>query len=318
MSFSSNVKEELSGIVPGARHCALAELSAIVSLCGRIEINARDEYRLFIHTENETVARKFFTILQKAFNISSEVSVRKLKNSNLYTVYVGSPKEAERVLRSTKLLDASGEIREDLSLISNIIIQQVCCKRAFLRGAFLSAGSISDPEKGYHFEIVTPDEPKAEQVRGIINSFGLEGKVAARKNHYIVYLKEGEQIADILNIMGAHVSLMSLENVRILKEVRNSVNRQVNCEVANVTKTVNAAARQIEDINYIKDHLGFENLPEGLEEVALLRLSHPDSSLIELTKLLGSPIGKSGMNHRLKKLSLIASELRGQKEETVC
>ena len=136
--------------------------------------------------------------------------------------------------------------------------------------------------------------------------------MAARKNHYIVYLKEGEQIADILNVMGAHVSLMSLENVRILKEVRNSVNRQVNCEVANVTKTVNAAARQIEDINYIKENLGFENLPEGLEDVALLRLAHPDSSLIELTKLLGSPIGKSGMNHRLKKLSQIAEELRAK------
>jgi len=296
----------------------IAELAAIVSLCGRIEINARDEYRLFIHTENDTVARKFFTILQKAFNISSEVSVRRLKTSNLYTVYVGDARNAERVLKSTKLLTPEGDIREDLSLISNLVIQQVCCKRAFLRGAFLAAGSMSDPEKGYHFEIVTPDMPKAEQIRGVMAAFDLEGKIVARKNHYIVYLKEGEQISDVLNVMGAHVSLMSLENVRILKEVRNSVNRQVNCEAANITKTVNAAARQMEDIIYIRDNLGFENLPEGLADVAELRLAHPDSSLIELTKLLGSPIGKSGMNHRLKKLSLIASELRGKKEETIC
>ncbi|MBP5304348.1 MAG: DNA-binding protein WhiA [Lachnospiraceae bacterium] len=318
MSFSSNVKEELCEIVPSARHCCLAELSAIVSLCGRIEINAADEYRLFIHTENDTVARKFFTILQKAFNISSEVSVRRLKNSNLYTVYVGEAKDALRVLKATRLLDESGDIREDLSLISNIIIQQVCCKRAFLRGAFLAAGSISDPEKGYHFEIVTPDRPKAEQVAKIIASFDLDAKVAPRKNHHIVYLKEGEQISDILNIMGAHVSLMALENVRILKEVRNSVNRQVNCETANLGKTVKAATRQVEDIIYIRDNMGFENLPEGLEEVANLRLAYPDSSLIELTKLLGSPIGKSGMNHRLKKLSRIAQDLRGEKEENLC
>ena len=152
----------------------------------------------------------------------------------------------------------------------------------------------------------------------IIASFDLDAKVAPRKNHHIVYLKEGEQISDILHIMGAHVSLMALENVRILKEVRNSVNRQVNCETANLGKTVKAATRQVEDIIYIRDNMGFENLPEGLEDVANLRLAYPDSSLIELTKLLGSPIGKSGMNHRLKKLSRIAQDLRGEKEENLC
>lgn len=320
MSFSARVKEELTEQTGAARHCQIAELTAIVTLCGRIQITERETYRLWIHTENFSVARKFFTLLKKTFNIESEVSVRKNRSGQtyLYTVLVKDPKKAENVLRSGKLLTEEGEIREDLSLVSNLVVQNYCCKRAFIRGAFLAAGSISDPEKGYHYEIVTPTGEKACQLRDLINAFGLDSKVAQRKNHYLVYLKEGSQIVDILNVMEAHVALMELENVRILKEMRNSVNRQVNCETANINKTVAAATRQTEDIAYIRDTVGFSDLPEGLSEIAELRLEHPESSLAELGKMLGSPIGKSGVNHRLKKLSLIADRLRENKEETIC
>lgn len=317
MSFSAEVKEELSGQYGGDRHCLIAELTAIITLCGRIQITERNEYRLWIHTENFSVARKFFTLLKKTFNIESEVSVRKGQNY-MYTVLVKNREQAARVLQTAKLLDEAGDIREDLSLVSNLVVQNYCCKRAFLRGAFLATGSISDPEKGYHYEIVAQTEEKAEQLKSIINSFGLDAKVTARKNHFLTYLKEGGQLVDILNVMEAHQALMELENVRILKEMRNSVNRQVNCETANINKTVAAATKQVEDIAYIRDHGGFNSLPEGLAEIAELRLEHPEASLKELGDLLGSPIGKSGVNHRLKKLSMIADQLRDKKEETIC
>jgi len=317
MSFSAEVKEELSRQYGSDRHCLVAELTAIITLCGRIQITERNDYRLWIHTENFSVARKFFTLLKKTFNIESEVSVRKGQNY-MYTVLVKNREQAAKVLQAAKLLDEAGDIREDLSLVSNLVVQNYCCKRAFLRGAFLATGSISDPEKGYHYEIVAQTEEKAEQLKSIINSFGLDAKVTARKNHFLAYLKEGGQLVDILNVMEAHQALMELENVRILKEMRNSVNRQVNCETANINKTVAAAAKQVEDIAYIRDHGGFSSLPEGLAEIAELRLEHPEASLKELGDMLGSPIGKSGVNHRLKKLSMIADRLREKKEETIC
>ena len=157
-----------------------------------------------------------------------------------------------------------------------MLTQQSCCKRAFIRGAFLASGSISDPEKGYHFEIVTQDERKATHLQEIICSFQIDAKIVLRKKSYVVYVKEGAQIVDMLAIMEANVALMNLENIRILKEMRNSVNRKVNCETANINKTVNAAVKQIEDIRLIEQKKGFHNLNEGLAEIAELRLQYPE------------------------------------------
>ena len=176
----------------------------------------------------------------------------------------------------------------------------------------MAAGSISDPNKSYHFEIVCNDENQAEHLKEMMNSFGVDAKIVQRKRTYVVYLKEGSQIVDILNVMEAHVALMELENVRIVKEMRNSVNRKVNCETANINKTVSAAVRQMEDITYIRDQIGFDKLPEGLRDVALTRLAYPDAALKELGQLMASPLGKSGVNHRLRKLSEIAQGLREQ------
>ncbi len=173
---------------------------------------------------------------------------------------------------------------------------------------------MSDPQKAYHFEIVCAAEAKAMQLRDIINSFDLDAKIVKRKKAYVVYLKEGTQIVDVLNVMEAHVALMNLENIRILKEMRNSVNRKVNCETANINKTVSAAVKQLEDIQYIKDTVGFEKLSEGLLEVALMRLQYPEATLKELGSLLTTPVGKSGVNHRLRKLSEIAEKVRENKE----
>ena len=319
MSFSSQIKDELSHQMSQARHCQIAETAAILSLCGRIQISGDDRYSIKIHTENVTVARKYFTLLKKTFNIVTDVSIRRnayLNKNRTYTVTIREHEDALRVLHAAKLLDEHGEVGENLNVVQNVVIQQSCCRRAFIRGAFLASGSLSDPEKFYHFEIVCATEEKAKQLQGIIAAFDLEAKIVKRKRYYIVYIKEGSQIVDILNVMEAPVALMELENIRILKDMRNSVNRQVNCETANINKTVSAAVKQIEDIEYIRDTIGLENLPENLEEIARERVERPEATLKELGEALDPPVGKSGVNHRLRKLCDIAEQLRDRSERS--
>ena len=314
MTFSGKIKEELSRQWSEARHCQIAEMAAIVSMCGKVSIDSREQYSVKVRTENLSVARKYFTLLRKTFNIEVEAFISRNKsNANVsYTVIVKKHEDAIKVLQASKLIDKDGEISEEFSIVKNLIIQHSCCKRAFIRGAFLAAGSISNPEKSYHIEIVCAAEKKAEQLRTIINSFGLDAKVIVRKKSYVVYLKEGSQIVDLLNVMEAPVALMEMENIRILKEMRNTVNRKVNCETANINKTVSAAVKQAEDIRYIRDTIGFGELPEGLLEIAELRLEYPNATLKELGDLLSTPLGKSGVNHRLRKLSEIAEQLKGE------
>ncbi|MDD7739468.1 MAG: DNA-binding protein WhiA [Fusicatenibacter sp.] len=307
MSFSSDVKEELSRQIPAARHCQIAEIAAIFALCGQIRKNEQGESILRIQTENAYVARKYFTLLKKTFNIEAKLSVKQNQKENTYLITVSETDTSKRILEAIKQTESP---QEGSVLVHKIIIQRQCCKRAFVRGAFLAAGSISDPNRFYHFEIVCQDQERAEQLCGIISSFDVEARIVSRKNHYVVYVKEGDQIVRLLGVMEANIALMNLENIRILKEMRGSVNRKVNCETANLNKTVNAAVRQIEDIRYIERTIGFSALPEGLEEIARMRLAHPEASLVELGKTLTPVVGKSGVNHRLRKLKEIAEDLR--------
>ena len=316
MSFSGKVKEELAGQLSLARHCQVAELAALLCGCGRVEKMSDGNRKLWIQTENEAVARKSFTLLRKTFNIETAIVIREgshLKRGKVYLVEVADPVRTEEVLQGTKLSvdNETGLLEMDNSLV----VQMSCCKRAFIRGTFLSSGSISDPERSYHFEIVCTAEAKAHQLQDIIKTFGMEAKIVMRKKYYVVYIKEGSQIADILKVMEAPISLMELENIRILKEMRGSVNRQVNCETANINKTVSAAVKQIEDIVYIRDTIGFEGLPENLEEIAKARLERPEATLKELGEGLDPPVGKSGVNHRLRKLSILAADLKEKRSE---
>lgn len=284
MSFSGSVKEELLGHISKSRHCQLAELAAFLNFSGRV-IHGKERDFLSFESENEELVRKYFTLAKKTYNIKTSIS-------------------------DVEEREITGNLfHEDLS-VKNSYLQNACCKRAFIRGAFLTSGSMSDPEKSYHFEIVCNREDRAEQLRDIMNSFGMEAKIVSRKRSYVVYLKEGEQIVDILNIMEAPVALMNLENIRILKEMRNSVNRQVNCETANIHKTVSAAVKQIEDIEYLREKVGLEHLPLPLREMAYVRLEHPDAPLKELGTYLVPAVGKSGVNHRLRKLGIMAEDLR--------
>ena len=200
--------------------------------------------------------------------------------------------------------------------IPKTLIQNRCCRRAYIRGAFLGGGSISNPEKTYHLEFVTNSEEHGRDLSKIINSFNLNSKIIIRKENHVVYIKEGEQIVDILNIMGGHQALLKLENIRAFKDIRNNINRLVNCETANLGKTINASLRQVENIEYIDSRIGIKKLPKNLQEIALLRLNHRDASLKELGAMLEPPVGKSGVNHRFRKIEEIAEDLKGKENKS--
>ena len=287
MSFSSEVKEEMARHISPARHCQIAELSAIMSFCGQIGREPNGTYTIGFLTENEAVVRKAFTLLKKAYNIETGFAL------------------TEEEIRG--FLQKIGNLEEP---VSSLVIKNACCRRAFLRGAYLSVGSMSDPAKGYHLEFACTDERKAEQLKEVAATFDIESRIILRKKYFVVYLKEGSGIVDLLNVCEAPVALMKLENMRILKEISNTVNRRVNCETANIAKTVNAASKQVEDIEFLKNFYGLTNLPESLREMAEIRLEHPDAPLKELGEYFDPAIGKSGVNHRLRKLCELADKIR--------
>ncbi len=313
MSFSSEVKEELSKHIGSSRHCQLAEIAAIISGIGYIGEDDSGRVLLYMQTDNTAAIRKFFTLLKKAFNIKTcvlEGIPDVHSNGRIYRPILADREQIDPVLKAVKLMELDGSIRMLEDGISPIVTKNSCCKRAFLRDAFLCIGSMSDPNKGYHLEFVCSHEKQALLLKEMIESFNIEAKIVIRKKYYVLYIKEGEGIVDLLNIMEAPISLMNFENLRILKDMRNSINRNVNCEVANITKTINAATKQIRDITFIRDNYGFDRLTAQLREMAEVRMEHPDAPLSELGKYLDPPVGKSGVNHRLRKLTELADGLR--------
>ena len=312
MSFSSDVKEELSRLEGHEKHCRIAELSAIIRLCGKVHAETSGHGSILLHTENVAVARRFYLLIKSSFDIQPDVAVQRhefLRKNRFYIISLRG-REVMAVLKATGIVNNLGQINEEEFVPEYGMLQNTCCRRAFLRGAFLAAGSMTDPEKNYHFEMVCPSLDLAAGIRDLCLFFGLEAKIVVRKRYYVVYMKEGSAISDVLNVIEAHKSMMRFENIRILKDVRNTVNRRVNCEAANINKTVSAAHKQIEDIKYIKNTVGLDSLPENLRDMAYARLEEPGISLRELGTKLNRPIGKSGVNHRLRKLSEIAQNIR--------
>lgn len=308
MSFSGDIKEELLFVMGNSRHCQMAELAAYFQFCSRGASEENDRNALRIQTENKIVARKCFTLLKKTFKIYVDVTVRRNSVQAGNVTYL--LRLEEHPMRR-KVMDALKIAEWEKGACTNaLLLKNSCCKRAFLRGAYLAAGSISDPYKGYHMEIVCQKLQQAEQMQRLLADFGLEAKSTQRKKHYVVYIKDSENIADFLNVIEAHRALMEFENARIYKGVRNTVNRQMNCDSANINKIVSAANRQVEDITYIREVYGLEKLPDALREMAYVRLENPDAPLGDLGKLLDPPVGKSGVNHRLRKLGEFAKNLR--------
>lgn len=300
MSFSNDVKNELSRIETNDPCCDKAELLGLLRMSGAIIIRGSN-VGIHFSTENAALARRVLQLLKSNYQVQTEVVItrsRRLKKNNRYQVRVIPAPQVSKALTELQLLSVESDLK-------NPLLNNHCCKRTFLRGAFLGGGSISRPSSDYHLEMVTGNEDFAHSIIKVMHSFSLKAKLTDRKNDFIVYLKDGESITKFLSVIGAHNSMMDFENVRIVKEMRNNVNRVVNCETANLNKVVKAAVRQINCIKYIEQHLGLNQLPQALQDTARLRLEYPDASLNELVEYSGG-IGKSSINHRLKKLQEMA------------
>ncbi len=308
MSFSSDIKNELAHLLPDEYHCLLAETAAIIRYAGTITGDAADG-TILVETENVVLATKYLRLIKKAFDISVDLAIRKLASgkTNVYRILLtseacGAGDTFGRVWRETAdWLDPS---------FGAGLLEYPCCRRAFIRGAFLSAGSMSDPGKSYHFEILCDTPEDADVLVRVMETFDIAPKRGERKHKYLVYLKDSDSMIDALNVMGASRAMMDMENVRIIKGIKNSANRQVNCDAANINKTVRAAARQVEDIRLIEREVGLSALTPQLRDMAEARLAHPEASLQELGDWLDPPVGKSGVHHRMTRIGEIAEKLR--------
>ncbi|CAH0122061.1 MULTISPECIES: DNA-binding protein WhiA [unclassified Paenibacillus] len=307
MSFAAQTKKELT-LIESDACCEKAELSALLRMNGTVQLTNR-KVVLDISTENAAIARRIYSLIKKNFQVHTELLVRKkmrLKKNNVYIVRI--PTHVQEILKELHI------VSEGFMFTSGIapdIVAKNCCKRAYLRGAFLAGGSVNNPEgSSYHLEIASMYEEHCKALVDLANHFDLNARCIERKKGFIFYIKEGEKIIEMLNIIGAHQALFKFEDVRIMRDMRNSVNRIVNCETANLNKTIGAAVRQIDNIKLLQKEIGLENLPEKLREVAEIRLAHPDINLKEVGELLKGKVSKSGVNHRLRKIDEIAEKIR--------
>lgn len=307
MSFAAQTKKELTMIEAGSC-CDKAELGALIRMNGTVQLSGQRVY-LDISTENAAIARRIYTLIKQQFQLHIELLVRKkmqLKKNNVYIVRV--PNQVQEMLASLKI------VKNGFHFIAGIdrdVVRKKCCRRAYLRGAFLAAGSVNNPEgSSYHMEIASMYEDHCHALCELANEYNLNARCIERKKGFIFYLKESEKIIEFLNVIGAHQALLKFEDVRIMRDMRNSVNRIVNCETANLNKTIGASMRQIDNIRLLEKEIGLENLPDKLREVAEARLAHPDVNLKELGEMLDTKVSKSGVNHRLRKIDQMAEQIR--------
>ncbi|GAA3403320.1 DNA-binding protein WhiA [Paenibacillus hodogayensis] len=307
MSFAAQTKKELT-MVEGEGCCEKAELAALIRMNGAVQLTSQ-RIVLDISTENAAIARRIYMLIKKNYDLHTELLVRKkmrLKKNNVYIVRV--PNKVQEVLENLHIVSEGFQFTPG---IDKRIVRGNCCKRAYLRGAFMAGGSVNNPEgSSYHLEIASMYEEHCHALCQLANRFQLNARCIERKKGYVFYMKEGEKIIQFLNLIGAHQALLRFEDVRIMKDMRNSVNRIVNCETANLNKTIGAAVRQIDNIRFLQKEVGLEQLPEKLREVAEVRLLHPDMNLKEVGELLKGNVSKSGVNHRLRKLDDLAEKMR--------
>lgn len=308
MSFASEIKKEMTQI-ENKNCCQEAELAALIRMNGVISI-ARQSYLLDVQTENAAIARRIYVLLKSLYPYPIKLLVRKkmkLKKNNVYIVRI--EKGAKEILVDLDILTTSFSL---IRTISKKYLEKECCKRAYLRGAFLAGGSINNPEtSSYHLEIANAYQEHNDALCQLMNDFDLHARILERRKGYISYIKEAEKITEFLNYTGAHQALLKFEDVRIMRDMRNSVNRLVNCETANLNKTIGAAFRQVENIKFIEKTVGLNALPDKLQEIARLRVEHQEATLKELGELVsGGKISKSGINHRLKKIDQFAEQLK--------
>ena len=313
MSFTADVRDELSRLEQKRACCDKAELSALIRLEGTLSLSGKDKYRVEMMTENAQVARRIIKFVRKHYQLKVELGALRsiLHKSNNYQIIIPHQPGLFEFLTELGLVGAdylSGGIAPEL-------VRRDCCAIAYLRGAFLGAGFIANPQGDFHFELRTHTETLARALSELMARFTLDGRVLARRQAWTVYLKGAEPIIDFLALVGAHKALLETENVRIMKSFRNDVNRRVNAEIANQAKASEAALAQIEDIKLIESAKGLDALPLALKEFARIRLDNPEVSLRELGELAEPPLSKSAVNHRMRRLTDCAHRLRFEMSE---
>ena len=311
MSFSVKVKNDICRVATLKDCCNKAEFIAFFLINGNIRLAGMHRLSVFMQTEHSASVRKMF-ILAKEFSLEREISVfrrTKLNKNQVFTLNVPPQDNLTELLKRLDMLDENGSWRMGFpNHIREDILADECCRRAYLRGAFLACGSISEPEGSYHLEFSSVEQKQAELLVELLEGFNIHAGISKRKESSVVYIKGAEDISQLLILMGSHRSLLEFESVRVEKEVRNQVNRQRNCDTANINRVVSAGMRQVEDINFIIAEIGWDSLPQTLKDVAEMRLEYPDYSLTDLSDV--SSIGRSAVNHRLRRLKEIAQNIR--------
>lgn len=308
MSFASETKKELTQIEADDTSLK-AEVSALIRMNGSLSF-ANRQLSLDVQTENAAIARRLYTIVKKLYPYNVELLVRKKMRLKKNNVYICRVREGAReILADLEIVSNSFEFNHT---IAQSIIPKNNQRRAYLRGAFLAGGSVNNPEtSSYHLEVYSLYKEHGEALAELMNYFDLNAKTIERKKGFVTYLKEAEKISDFLNLVGATSAMLKFEDVRIVRDMRNSVNRIVNCETANLNKTIGAALRQVENIRFIENAIGLDQLPEKLREIARLRVEYRDVTLKELGEMVSTGVvSKSGVNHRLRKIDEIADALR--------
>ena len=314
ISFADEVRNELARIVPDKACCLHAELTALIRSNGTLSI-AQKQIGLILKTENAAVARKMFKLFKTTNNeLFTEILVRKkmrFHRHNSYQVKIPPQKGTQEMLNNMHILKSFYQLNYQ---VDKNMVHRECCARSYLRGSFLGAGSINTPDGGYHLEISCDKEDYARELLEFFHSFQVKGNMIYRKSMHVIYFKSSEDIVTLLNLMGAHNALLKYEDYRVMKNIKNDVNRRVNCETANLDKTINASMQQQDDIELIAHSRGLDSIPLSLQEIAHLRMAHPDISLSELGQLLNPPLSKSGVNGRLRRISQIAKKIRTNQE----
>ena len=313
MSFASNVRAELARELCSDTCCARAELAAALLASGGISIRFGRElgYSLSINTADAAVVRHYFQLLKRHFKVTAQIRTLRsdsLKGLTRYQLLIPD-ENALSLLQATGLYDQEAPFGL-LPVPAESQEDYACCKKAFLKSAFMVSGGMSNPEIAYHIEIASPSEDFADYVIKNLNYYEIGAKKTCRKAKFVVYLKKSDDVSDMLTLMGASQSVLTLQNVRIKKDVSNRVNRQLSCDSYNINRTMNTALAQIADIRYIDEQIGLDKLPAPLREIAEARMNNAATSLSGLGEMLDKPIGKSGVNARLRKISEIAEKLR--------
>ncbi len=309
MSFSNRVKGELAREIPDRTCCQRAEMAALIHAGGRLSRIGPDWCMLLIQTEQAACARKIFSLLKAVYGIQARVKVgkrKRFKQARIYEVHAMVNQRHTLLWHELAAFNLAGTSSGRLGAA---LIGRTCCKRAYIRGVFLTRGFINRPEGEYHLEMVFDGIPLARQLQWLLSRFNLPAKTVERKKKQVLYIKEGDKIGDFLRVVGAHRALLDFENVRILKSMRNDINRQVNCETANLGKTVHASVRQIELINKMVGLKGWDFFPAQLRDLAQVRIEYPEQSLKELGAMLDPPLSKSGAAYRMRKLERWAQEV---------